>query len=221
MILGHDLIRKLGLDLKFNDNTPAIIWKDVEVPMVPHEHWTPAQINEAFATILELPLTLRQAETNFEEKSPTQQQAFWHIMKTTFHSIFRKAGKLTLQTSSSQTHHFWMQEGCIQQHLCPLLYDLINCKQLIVEIYKMTEVHVNLIGPWIILQRPFKSPKLSEKPDVTQPLQVLALSMINLSTNLLELIVVSDKESCTMAHAFDRSWLCHCPRPLICLQDRN
>jgi hypothetical protein len=25
MILGHDLIYKLGLDLKFNDNTPVII----------------------------------------------------------------------------------------------------------------------------------------------------------------------------------------------------
>jgi hypothetical protein len=35
MILGRDLICKLGLDLKFNDDTPAIIWKDVEVPMVP------------------------------------------------------------------------------------------------------------------------------------------------------------------------------------------
>jgi hypothetical protein len=55
-----------------------------------------------------------------------------------------------LQTSSSQTYHFWMQKQCIQQHLCPFLYDIINCKQLIVEIYKMTEVHVNLIGPWII-----------------------------------------------------------------------
>jgi hypothetical protein len=31
MILGHDLIRKLGLDLKFNNDTPAIIWEDVEV----------------------------------------------------------------------------------------------------------------------------------------------------------------------------------------------
>jgi hypothetical protein len=42
MILGRNLIRKLGLDLKFNDDTPAIIWEDVEVPMVPHGHWTPA-----------------------------------------------------------------------------------------------------------------------------------------------------------------------------------
>jgi hypothetical protein len=58
MILGCNLIRKLGLDLKFNDNTPAIIWEDVEVPMVPCGHWTPAQIDEAFATILEPPLTL-------------------------------------------------------------------------------------------------------------------------------------------------------------------
>jgi hypothetical protein len=65
-----------------------------------------------------------------------QRQALWHIMKTKFHSIFWKAGKLTLQTSSSQTHKFWMQKQCIQQHLCPLLYDIINCKQLIVEIYK-------------------------------------------------------------------------------------
>jgi hypothetical protein len=72
MILGRNLIRKLGLDLKFNDDTPAIIWEDIEVPMVPHGHWTPARIDEAFATILELPSTLRQAETNFEEKSPTQ-----------------------------------------------------------------------------------------------------------------------------------------------------
>jgi hypothetical protein len=38
MILGCDLICKLGLDLKFNDNTPAIIWEDEEEPMVPHGH---------------------------------------------------------------------------------------------------------------------------------------------------------------------------------------
>jgi transposase InsO family protein len=54
-----------------------------------------------------------------------------------------------------------------------------------------------------------------------QPLQVLALTMIDLSNNLLELIVVSDKESCTVAHAFDPSWLCHYPRPLISLHDKG
>jgi hypothetical protein len=78
-----------------------------------------------------------------------------------------------------------------------------------------------LIGPWIIWQCPSKSPKLSAKPDVKQPLQVLALTMIDPSTNLLKLIVVLDKESCTVACAFDRSWLCCYPRPLICLHDKG
>ena len=45
--------------------------------------------------------------------------------------------------------------------------------------------------------------------------------MIDLSTNLLELLVVPDKESHTMARAFDRSWLCRYPRPLICLHDKG
>jgi transposase InsO family protein len=85
----------------------------------------------------------------------------------------------------------------------------------------MTEVHINLIDRWIIPQRPSKSPKLSAKPDVKQLLQVLALTMIDPSTNLLELIVVTDKESRTMACAFDRSWLCRYPRPLICLHDKG
>jgi hypothetical protein len=58
MILGCNLIHKLGLELKFNDDNPAIIWEDVDVPMVPHGHWAPAQIDRAFATILEPPLTI-------------------------------------------------------------------------------------------------------------------------------------------------------------------
>ncbi len=85
----------------------------------------------------------------------------------------------------------------------------------------MTEVHLDLIGPWIIPQRPSKSPKLSATSDVKQPLQVLALTMINPSTNLLKLIVVLDKESRTVACAFDRSWLCCYPRPLICLHNKG
>jgi hypothetical protein len=63
------------------------------------------------------------------------------------------------------------------------------------------EVHVDLIGPWMIPQCPSKSPKLSNTSDIKQLLQVLASTMIDLSTNLLELIVVLDKESCTMARA--------------------
>jgi hypothetical protein len=90
------------------------------------------------------------------------------------------------------------------------------------DIEPWNEVHVDLIGPWIIPQRPSKkSPKLSAKPDVKQPLQVLALTMIDLSTHLIKLIVVPDKESCTVARAFDHSWLCRYPRPLICLHDKG
>jgi hypothetical protein len=110
MILGCDLIGKLGLDLKFNDDTPAIIWEDVEVLMVPRGHWAPAQIDEAFATILEPPLTLRQAETNFEEKSPTQRQALWHIVKK--HSVLfsRKLGNLPCKPVHPKLTNFWMQK---------------------------------------------------------------------------------------------------------------
>jgi hypothetical protein len=89
------------------------------------------------------------------------------------------------------------------------------------DIEPWNEVHVDLIGPWIIPQCPSKSPKLSTKPDMKQPLQVLTLTMIDPSTNLLELIVVSDKESHTMTHAFDCSWLCCYPRPLICLHNKG
>jgi hypothetical protein len=56
MILGHDLICKLGLDLKFNDETPATIWEDVEVPMVPHGDWTPAQMTKHLQQFLNCPL---------------------------------------------------------------------------------------------------------------------------------------------------------------------
>jgi hypothetical protein len=84
--------------------------------MVTHGHWTPAQINEAFKTILEAPLTLWQAEKGFEEKSPSmlaadyiaknldnmipthltwaQWQALWHILKKHFILFPRKLGKL-------------------------------------------------------------------------------------------------------------------------------
>jgi hypothetical protein len=49
---------------------------------------------------------------------------------------------------------------------------------------------------------------------VKQSLQVLALTMIDPRTNLLELIVVPDKESRTMDCTFDRSWLCCYQDPL-------
>jgi transposase InsO family protein len=73
----------------------------------------------------------------------------------------------------------------------------------------------------MIPQCPSKNPNLSVKPDVKQLLQILALTMIDPSTHLLELIVVPNKESRTVARAFDRSWLCRYPRPLICLHDKG
>jgi transposase InsO family protein len=73
----------------------------------------------------------------------------------------------------------------------------------------------------MVPQRPSKNPNLSAKPDVKQPLQILALTMIDLSTHLLELIVVPDNESRTVARALDRSRLFRYPRPLICLNDKG
>ncbi len=82
-------------------------------------------------------------------------------------------------------------------------------------------VAMTMLPPFFYVSGTKRSPNLSTKPDVKQPLQVLALTMIDLSTNLLKLIVVLDKESHTVAHAFDCSWLCHYPRPLICLHDKG
>jgi transposase InsO family protein len=88
------------------------------------------------------------------------------------------------------------------------------------ELEPWTEVHVDLIGPWIIPQRPSKTPKTSDsKP--SEPLKVLALTMIDPATTLLELIAIPDKESRTTARAFDRSWLCRYPRPTVCLHDKG
>jgi hypothetical protein len=163
---------------------------------------------------------------NLDDMIPThlnweQQQALWHILKK--HSILfsRKLGKLPSKPFHPKLTNFWMQKWFIQQHLGPLLYDIFNCKQLIVEIYKMTEVRVDLIGPWTILQRPSKSPKLSQISDVKQSLQVLALTMIDPRTNLLELIVVLDKESRTVDCTFNHSWLCCYQDPLSVFMTRN
>ena len=78
-----------------------------------------------------------------------------------------------------------------------------------------------MIGPWII-PRPYKrKPKMDSKAKSNEPLKLQALMMIDPATNYMELIAVSDKESLTVARAFDRSWLCRYPRPMICLHDRG
>ena len=69
LILGRDLIRKLGLKLNFCDDTPVILWDDVAVPMhqVPRGHWTPACIDEAFTATSAPPSKLQCAEDNFNK----------------------------------------------------------------------------------------------------------------------------------------------------------
>ena len=84
------------------------------------------------------------------------------------------------------------------------------------------EVHVDLIGPWTIPQRPRCKPKLSKtKDDDDEPFQLLALTAIDPVTNWIELVAIPNKESITVARAFDRAWLCRYPRPLKCLHDRG
>jgi Reverse transcriptase (RNA-dependent DNA polymerase) len=81
LILGCDLIHKLGLELNFCNETPVILWDDVAMPMVPHGHWTPARINKAFATANEPLSTLKCAEENFDNKSPSMLAADYHEVK--------------------------------------------------------------------------------------------------------------------------------------------
>jgi transposase InsO family protein len=91
------------------------------------------------------------------------------------------------------------------------------------DIKPWSEVHVDLIGPWIIPQKPKVQTNKKQKQDKksADPPKVLALTMIDPATNYMELIAISSKESLIVARAFDRSWLCRYPRPLICLHDRG
>jgi RNase H-like domain found in reverse transcriptase len=46
--------------------------------MVPCRHWTPARINEVFATANEPLSTLKRAEKNFDNKSPSMLATDYH-----------------------------------------------------------------------------------------------------------------------------------------------
>jgi transposase InsO family protein len=70
------------------------------------------------------------------------------------------------------------------------------------------EVHVDLIGPWVIERNSLKY-------------SFIALTAIDPVTNLVELCVVLDKSSATVAQAFDNLWLSRYPRPLRCIHDRG
>ena len=85
------------------------------------------------------------------------------------------------------------------------------------------EVHVNLIGPWIVPQPPIKPSKPLPSPSTSRckPITVLALTMIDPTTNFMELLALPDKESCTVICAFNCTWLCCYPCPLHCLHDKG
>jgi hypothetical protein len=46
MIIGQDIMRKLGLNLNFYGKTPVITWNELSVPMVKHGFWTHDRIED-------------------------------------------------------------------------------------------------------------------------------------------------------------------------------
>ena len=86
-------------------------------------------------------------------------------------------------------------------------------------------VCVDLIGPWTV-PSPFTLPARSRGPRLmsapnNEPLQLLALTIIDPATSWLELVALSDKSALTVARAFDQHWLSRYPRPLECVHDNG
>jgi Retroviral aspartyl protease len=69
MIIGRDIIRKLGLNLNFYDEIPVISWNELSVPMVKRGFWITNKLQETFH--VNNKTTLEKAEENFEGKSPS------------------------------------------------------------------------------------------------------------------------------------------------------
>ena len=85
------------------------------------------------------------------------------------------------------------------------------------------ELHIDLIGLWIVPQPPIKPSNTSpgSHSSSCKPITVLALTMIDPLTNFMELLALPDKESHTVACAFDHAWLCCYPQPLCCLHNKG
>jgi hypothetical protein len=75
-------------------------------------------------------------------------------------------------------------------------------------------IAVDTIGPWIIPQLPYSSK--SKEPTTLQE-----LTIIDLSTNFMEMVALKNKESITIACSLDQVWLCHYPRLVDCLHDNG
>jgi RNase H-like domain found in reverse transcriptase/Reverse transcriptase (RNA-dependent DNA polymerase)/Integrase zinc binding domain/Retroviral aspartyl protease len=76
-------------------------------------------------------------------------------------------------------------------------------------------IAVDLMGPWTVPQPTPSSTKSSE------PMQLLALSIIDPDTHWIELVALPNKESATVALALDHEWLCRYPRPAECIHDNG
>jgi transposase InsO family protein len=69
------------------------------------------------------------------------------------------------------------------------------------------EVHVDMIGPWIVHF------SLTNIPGITKIQQLLALTIIYKGTGWPEFIATQSKSSQKIAILFDGAWVCHYPRP--------
>ena len=144
----------MGLELNFCDDTPVILWDDVTIPMVPHGHWTPTHIDEAFATASAPPLMLQHVEDNFDKKSPSmlaadyhevkiddmipthlnhaQHHALWHVLKKHAFLFSGKLGKLPgkpvhLKLTDPNVMPYHGKPYQVPHSLLPLLKAEVEC----------------------------------------------------------------------------------------------
>ena len=74
-----------------------------------------------------------------------------------------------------------------------------------------TTIAVDTIGPWTIPQASVTK----------EQVKLQALTIIDISTNFMEIVAVKDKESATIAQALDQVWFSQYPRPLQCIHDNG
>jgi hypothetical protein len=81
-------------------------------------------------------------------------------------------------------------------------------------------VCVDMMGPWTIPNPSKKRTKAFTKTTSPLPIKdIMIFSIIDPSTNFIELQVVASKHSNLIACTFDRLWLCHYPRSVKSICD--
>ena len=70
------------------------------------------------------------------------------------------------------------------------------------------EVAVDLIGPW-------------QLQIANQDFEFSALTMIDMVTNLAEVVRIENKTSDHVAMQFENTWLSRYPRPMFCIYDQG